>query len=73
MRSLTNFPLQEVEVALQLQALNLFSTATKKADEELQSYTQDCVERSSIIETYMALADFCDKRLREEEQSDTGK
>lgn len=59
-------------MALQLKALRLFSAATKKADEELQSYTQDCVESSSITETYMALADFCDKRLREEEQNDTG-
>nr|CBN81784.1 DNA-dependent protein kinase catalytic subunit [Dicentrarchus labrax] len=60
-----------VEVGLQLQALKLLCEATRKADEELQSYSQDCVESSSIIETYMALANFCDKRLREEEQSDT--
>lgn len=46
--------------------------ATRKADEELQSYSQDFVETSSIIETYMTLANFCDKRLREEEQSDAG-
>lgn len=64
--------LQQVEVGLQLQALKLLCDATRKANEELQSYTQDCVESSSIIETYMALANFCDKRLREEEQSDTG-
>lgn len=66
------FILQEVEVGLQLQALKLFCEATRKADEELQSYTQDCVENSSIVETYMALANFCDKQLREEEQSDNG-
>uniref|UniRef100_A0A8C9Y6X9 DNA-dependent protein kinase catalytic subunit n=1 Tax=Sander lucioperca TaxID=283035 RepID=A0A8C9Y6X9_SANLU len=60
-----------VEVGLQLQALQLLCDASRKADEEIQSYTQDCVESSSIIETYMALANFCDKRLREEEQSDT--
>ncbi|KAM7370115.1 hypothetical protein PAMP_011395 [Pampus punctatissimus] len=63
---------KEVEVGLQLQALKLLCDATRKADEELQSYTQECVETSSIIETYMALANFCDKRLREEEeQNDT--
>ncbi|XP_037613149.1 DNA-dependent protein kinase catalytic subunit isoform X1 [Sebastes umbrosus] len=62
---------KEVEVGLQLKALKLLCDATRKADEELQSYTQDCVESSSIIETYMALANFCDKRLQEEEQSDT--
>ncbi|KAM7390735.1 hypothetical protein PAMA_008770 [Pampus argenteus] len=61
---------KEVEVGLQLQALKLLCDATRKADEELQSYSQECVETSSIIETYMALANFCDKRLREEEQID---
>ncbi|XP_029313652.1 DNA-dependent protein kinase catalytic subunit [Cottoperca gobio] len=62
---------KKVEVGLQLKALQLLCDATRKADEELQSYTEDCVESSSIIETYMALANFCDKRLREEEQRDT--
>ncbi|KAM3592965.1 uncharacterized protein V6R79_002700 [Siganus canaliculatus] len=61
---------KKVEVGLQLKALALLSDATRKADEELQSYSQDCVESSSVIETYMALANFCDKLLREEEQSD---
>uniref|UniRef100_A0A3B4ZYV0 DNA-dependent protein kinase catalytic subunit n=1 Tax=Stegastes partitus TaxID=144197 RepID=A0A3B4ZYV0_9TELE len=60
----------EVEVGLHLQALKLLCEATRKADEELQSYSQDCVETSGIVDTYMALANFCDKRLREEEQSD---
>uniref|UniRef100_A0A3B4GXZ9 DNA-dependent protein kinase catalytic subunit n=1 Tax=Pundamilia nyererei TaxID=303518 RepID=A0A3B4GXZ9_9CICH len=60
----------KVEVGLQLQALKLLCEATRKADEELQSYSQDFVETSSVIETYMTLANFCDKRLREEEQSD---
>uniref|UniRef100_A0A3B4TQG3 DNA-dependent protein kinase catalytic subunit n=1 Tax=Seriola dumerili TaxID=41447 RepID=A0A3B4TQG3_SERDU len=59
-----------VEAGLQLQALKLLRDASRKADEELQSYSQDFVESSSITETYMALANFCDKRLREEEQSD---
>ncbi|XP_075968746.1 DNA-dependent protein kinase catalytic subunit [Anarhichas minor] len=62
---------KKVEVGLQLKALTLLCDATRKADEELQSYTWDFVESSSIIETYMTLANFCDKRLREEEQSDT--
>lgn len=66
------FFLQKVEVGLQLKALNLLCDATRKADEELQSYTQECVESSSIIETYMTLANFCDKLLRGAEQSDTG-
>ncbi|XP_068437827.1 DNA-dependent protein kinase catalytic subunit [Clinocottus analis] len=61
---------KKVEVGLQLKALKLLCDASRKADEELQSYTPDCVESSSIIETYMTLANFCDKCLREEEQSD---
>lgn len=65
--------LQKVEVGLQSQALKLFCEGTRKAEEELQSYSQECVEQASIIETYMALANFCDKRLREEEQRDSGK
>uniref|UniRef100_A0A3Q4MQ59 DNA-dependent protein kinase catalytic subunit n=1 Tax=Neolamprologus brichardi TaxID=32507 RepID=A0A3Q4MQ59_NEOBR len=48
----------------------IVDSSTRKADEELQSYSQDFVETSSVIETYMTLANFCDKRLREEEQSD---
>ncbi|KAM9337515.1 DNA-dependent protein kinase catalytic subunit [Symphorus nematophorus] len=62
---------KKVEVGLQVQALKLLCDASRKADEELQSYTLDCVESSSITETYMALANFCDKLLREEEQTDT--
>ncbi|KAF7660907.1 hypothetical protein LDENG_00272900 [Lucifuga dentata] len=61
---------KEVEVGLQLHALKLLSDAARKADEELQSYTQDCMESSSIVETYMALANFCDKRLWDEEKSE---
>lgn len=64
--------MQDIAVKLQLKALMLLRDATKKADEELQSYSQDCVETSSIIDTYMALANFCDTRLREEEQGDAG-
>ncbi|XP_072306662.1 DNA-dependent protein kinase catalytic subunit [Eucyclogobius newberryi] len=69
----TTWPTQDskrVEVGLHLQALKLFCEGSRKAEEELQSYKQDCVEPSSLVETYMALANFCDKRLREEEQND---
>lgn len=64
--------MQKVELGLQLHALKLLCEASRKADEELQSYTQDCVETSSISETYMTLANFCDKQLRKEEQNDAG-
>ncbi|XP_041669965.1 DNA-dependent protein kinase catalytic subunit [Cheilinus undulatus] len=60
-----------VEVGLQLKALKLLCEASRRADEELQSFSQDCVESSSITETYMTLANFCDKILREEEQRET--
>lgn len=61
-----------MELGLQLRALKLLREASRKADEELQSYSRDCVESSGITDTFMALANFCDKRLREEEQSNTG-
>ncbi|XP_041824461.1 DNA-dependent protein kinase catalytic subunit [Melanotaenia boesemani] len=60
---------KEVEVGLQLQALRLLCEASRKADEELQSFSQDSVESSSIAETFMALSDFCDKLLRLEEHA----
>ncbi|XP_032407093.1 DNA-dependent protein kinase catalytic subunit [Xiphophorus hellerii] len=62
---------KEVEVGLQQHALKLLCEASRKADEELQSFAHDFVETSSVSETYMALANFCDKLLREEEQDDT--
>uniref|UniRef100_A0A3Q2ZPC1 DNA-dependent protein kinase catalytic subunit n=1 Tax=Kryptolebias marmoratus TaxID=37003 RepID=A0A3Q2ZPC1_KRYMA len=58
----------EVEVGLQLRALKLLREATRKADEELQSYAQDFVDTGGVVDTYMALANFCDKLLRDEEQ-----
>uniref|UniRef100_A0A3Q2XVH6 DNA-dependent protein kinase catalytic subunit n=1 Tax=Hippocampus comes TaxID=109280 RepID=A0A3Q2XVH6_HIPCM len=58
----------KVEVGLQLRALTLMCDATKKADEELQTYQEECVETGSIVDTYMSLADFCDKLLRQEDQ-----
>ncbi|XP_059183485.1 DNA-dependent protein kinase catalytic subunit [Centropristis striata] len=61
---------KKVEVGLQLKALALLSAASRKADEELQSFRPDCLETSSITQTFMALADFCDQRLRDEEQRD---
>ncbi|XP_012711305.2 DNA-dependent protein kinase catalytic subunit [Fundulus heteroclitus] len=62
---------EEAEVGLQLRALRLLCEASRKADEERQSFAQDFVESSSITETYMALANFCDKLLRDVEQNDT--
>ncbi|KAM9553657.1 DNA-dependent protein kinase catalytic subunit [Salvelinus alpinus] len=60
---------QKAVVGLQMRALELFSGAVRRADEEVQSYTQECLDTSGIVEAYMALANFCDQGLREEEQS----
>ncbi|KAK0144676.1 DNA-dependent protein kinase catalytic subunit [Merluccius polli] len=59
-----------VEAGLQLRALDLLLGGARKADEELQSYSSECVEASSVAHTYMTLANFCDKLLRDEERSD---
>nr|XP_054607336.1 DNA-dependent protein kinase catalytic subunit isoform X2 [Nothobranchius furzeri] len=62
---------KEVEVGLQLRALKFLQEASRKADEELQSYDRNFVETGSIVETFMTLANFCDKLLRAEEQNDS--
>lgn len=64
--------LQEVEAGLRKKAWNYLSEACSRAEEEVQSCPRDCVDSSSIIHTYMALANFCDKVLREHEQGDAG-
>ncbi|TWW70550.1 DNA-dependent protein kinase catalytic subunit [Takifugu flavidus] len=64
--------LKEVEAGLRKKAWNFLSEASRKADEEVQSCPQDCVDTSSITQTYMALANFCDGALREHEQGDAG-
>ncbi|XP_061821672.2 DNA-dependent protein kinase catalytic subunit isoform X1 [Nerophis lumbriciformis] len=63
--------LKEVEVGLQLRALELLSDGSRRADEELQTFTHQDVQSSSIVESYMCLADFCDKLLRQQDQGDT--
>uniref|UniRef100_A0A3P9A875 DNA-dependent protein kinase catalytic subunit n=1 Tax=Esox lucius TaxID=8010 RepID=A0A3P9A875_ESOLU len=61
--------LMQVEVGLQQRALEMFCGAVTRADEEVQSYTRECLDTSGIVAAYMALANFCDQKLREEEQS----
>ncbi|XP_066575742.1 DNA-dependent protein kinase catalytic subunit isoform X2 [Amia ocellicauda] len=62
--------LQQVVVGLHRKALELLQSAVKKAEEEVQSRSTDHVDTTGTIEAYMTLANFCDKRLWEEEQSD---
>ncbi|XP_059900479.1 DNA-dependent protein kinase catalytic subunit [Gadus macrocephalus] len=58
-----------VVAELQLRALHLLGGASRKADEELLSFSSGCVESGGVARTYMTLANFCDQLLRDEERS----
>ncbi|KAF4089760.1 hypothetical protein AMELA_G00069750 [Ameiurus melas] len=58
----------QVVEGLQTRALELLRSAARKAEEEEQSFSQKHTDTSGIVEAYMTLANFCDRRLREEEQ-----
>ncbi|KAG2458009.1 PRKDC kinase, partial [Polypterus senegalus] len=60
---------EQVTVGLHRRALQLLQGAVKKVDEELQSLSEEYVDTRGAIEAYMTLANFCDRRLREEEES----
>ncbi|XP_048062032.1 LOW QUALITY PROTEIN: DNA-dependent protein kinase catalytic subunit-like [Megalobrama amblycephala] len=60
----------QVVEGLQMQALELFRSAARKAEEEEQSFSQQHVHTHGIVEAYMTLANFCDRRLRESEQKE---
>uniref|UniRef100_A0A8C5C786 DNA-dependent protein kinase catalytic subunit n=1 Tax=Gadus morhua TaxID=8049 RepID=A0A8C5C786_GADMO len=57
-----------VVAELQLRALHLLGGASRKADEELLSFSSGCVESAGVAHTYMTLANFCDQLLRDEER-----
>ncbi|XP_041924731.1 DNA-dependent protein kinase catalytic subunit isoform X1 [Alosa sapidissima] len=59
---------EEVVEKLQLRALELLRSATRRAEEEVQSFSQQHWDTAGIIEAHMTLANFCDKILREDEQ-----
>ncbi|XP_036376580.1 DNA-dependent protein kinase catalytic subunit isoform X1 [Megalops cyprinoides] len=61
---------QQVMVGLQQRALEFLYSAVKKVEEEVQISSGECVDTPGAVEAYMALANFCDKKLRHEEQSD---
>lgn len=70
------FVLTQLEVVekLELRALELLHSATRRADEEVQSFSQDNWDTAGIIEAHMTFANFSDKILREDEQrGGTGK
>ncbi|KAI4886986.1 hypothetical protein NFI96_023481, partial [Prochilodus magdalenae] len=49
-------------------ALELLSSAARRAEEEEQSFSLKHAHTVGIVEAYMTLANFCDQRLREDEQ-----
>ncbi len=57
---------------LQMQALEMLRSAARKAEEEEQSFSQQHVNTHGIVEAYMTLVNFCDRRLRESEQKEEG-
>ncbi|KAK1173766.1 DNA-dependent protein kinase catalytic subunit [Acipenser oxyrinchus oxyrinchus] len=65
----TSDNLEQVVVGLHRKALQHLQNAVKKAEEELQSRSTEHVDIPGAIEAYMTLVNFCDKRLREEEES----
>ncbi|KAG7330004.1 hypothetical protein KOW79_006226 [Hemibagrus wyckioides] len=58
----------KVVEGLQSRALELLHSAARKAEEEEQSFSQKHADTLGIVEAYMTLANFCDRRLRENEQ-----
>ncbi|XP_042616499.1 DNA-dependent protein kinase catalytic subunit-like isoform X2 [Cyprinus carpio] len=60
----------QVVEGLQMQALEMLRSAARKAEEEEQSFSQQHVNTRGIVEAYMTLVNFCDRRLRESEQKE---
>ncbi|XP_028826126.1 DNA-dependent protein kinase catalytic subunit isoform X2 [Denticeps clupeoides] len=60
--------LEDVVTKLQLRALKLLHSATDRAEEEMQSLAECHWDTAGIIKAHMTLANFCDSRLREDEQ-----
>ncbi|MBN3311515.1 PRKDC kinase, partial [Atractosteus spatula] len=62
--------LHQVTVGFHKRALGLMQSAVKKVEDEVQSRSAAHVDTAGAIEAHMTLANFCDKRLREEEEND---
>ncbi|KAG5837285.1 hypothetical protein ANANG_G00237680 [Anguilla anguilla] len=60
---------QQVVVGLQRRALELLHSAVKTAEGKPQACAGGLIDTHSTVEAYLALANFCDKKLREEEQN----
>uniref|UniRef100_A0A674JBQ4 DNA-dependent protein kinase catalytic subunit n=1 Tax=Terrapene triunguis TaxID=2587831 RepID=A0A674JBQ4_9SAUR len=59
---------EKVIAGLNKKAFQYFSTAVRKAEEEVQSHSVEHVDLTGVIDAYMTLVDFCDKHLRKEEE-----
>ncbi|CAM5116256.1 unnamed protein product [Natator depressus] len=59
---------EKVIAGLNKRAFQYFSTAVRKAEEEVQSHSMEHVDLTGVINAYMTLVDFCDKHLRKEEE-----
>ncbi|XP_048384539.2 DNA-dependent protein kinase catalytic subunit [Stegostoma tigrinum] len=60
----------QVSVGLYRKAHEYLQGAVKKAEEEVQSLSEEHVDTVGVIKAYMTLANFCDRCLREEEESE---
>ncbi|XP_041045109.1 DNA-dependent protein kinase catalytic subunit isoform X2 [Carcharodon carcharias] len=66
----TSDDIAQVSVGLYRKAHEYLRIAVKKVEEELQSLSEKHVDTLGVIKAYMNLANFCDKCLREEEESE---
>lgn len=62
----------QVVAGLNTRAFQCFSSAVRKAEEEIQSLSADHLNTDSIIDAYMILANFCDTHLRKKEEGSAG-
>uniref|UniRef100_W5KIE9 DNA-dependent protein kinase catalytic subunit n=1 Tax=Astyanax mexicanus TaxID=7994 RepID=W5KIE9_ASTMX len=62
----------QVVEGLRMRALELLHSAARRAEEEEQSFSRKHADTLGIVEAYMTLANFCDHRLREDEQKGEG-
>ncbi|XP_029105413.1 DNA-dependent protein kinase catalytic subunit-like [Scleropages formosus] len=60
---------QQMVVGLRCRALELLRSAVRTVDEKMESLSSSHMDTPEAIKAYMALANFCDQRLREEEKS----
>ncbi|XP_062919332.1 DNA-dependent protein kinase catalytic subunit isoform X2 [Mobula hypostoma] len=66
----TSDDVAQVTIGLYRKAYRYLQDSVKKTEEQLQSLSEEYVATTGVIEAYMNLATFCDKCLREEEESE---